>query len=287
MSPIIALMTDFGLSDTYVGTMKGVILRIAPDATIVDLTHGIGPQNLLEASVKLASAVPYFPAETVYVVVVDPGVGSRRDAVIVETAVGRFVCPNNGVLTQVLRTYPPLRAVRLTERAQLYCLPEISATFHGRDVFAPVGAHLARGASMDVFGDPCTPDSLMICDLPAVSAESGPDGRVHLLVPILYPDHFGNLITALTATQWRAWVEHSGRTVLEAERDARISAGDAQWQGIVRTYSDVARGTPVAYWGSSHHLEIGIREGNAAATLHLRAGDPVAVTLYGLSDAST
>ncbi|MCS6776945.1 MAG: SAM-dependent chlorinase/fluorinase [Chloroherpetonaceae bacterium] len=286
MSPIIALMTDFGLSDTYVGTMKGVILCIAPGATIVDLTHGIGPQNLLEASLKLASVVAYFPPETVYVVVVDPGVGSQRDAVIVETAIGRFVCPNNGVLTQVLRTYPPLRVVRLTEKARPYCLPEISATFHGRDIFAPVGAHLAQGVPMETFGDPCASESLVTCDIPAVDVASGPDGRIRLSVPILYPDHFGNLITALTVTQWLAWVEHSGRTAPDVERDVQISAGDMQWQGIVRTYSDVARGAPVAYWGSSHHLEIGIREGNAVDTLHLRAGDSVTVTLYGLPGAS-
>src|SRR5581483_4316382 len=151
---VITLTTDFGLDDIYVGVMKGVLLGIAPNARLVDLTHAIAPQNILEASLRLAAAVPYFPPGTIHLVVVDPGVGSERRAVVVETEQSRFVAPDNGVLTAPLRQNPARRVLILGEAARPYFRHPVSATFHGRDLFAPIAAHLAAGLPLEALGEP-------------------------------------------------------------------------------------------------------------------------------------
>lgn len=265
--PLITLTTDFGLIDTYVGVMKGVILGIAPQARLVDLTHDIAPQNVLEASVCLEAAIDYFPEGTIHLVVVDPGVGTERAAIVVQTETCRFVAPDNGVLTLPLRRRPAQRVVQLGAAAQPYFRQPVSATFHGRDVFAPIAAHLAAGVPLDALGDPISPESLTTLPLPEPRAERTAARAFVLRLHILYTDRFGNLITDLTHARWAAWQEELGGSKADLSGQVAVQAGDRRWQGIARTFADVADGSPLAYWGSAGRLEIAIRNGNAAWTL--------------------
>src|SRR5215212_4325613 len=148
--PVIALLTDFGTRDHYAGTMKGVALGICPDATLVDISHDLAPHDVLAGALELAAAYRYFPAGTIFLVVVDPGVGSTRRGLAVDTGDYKFVAPDNGVLTAVLDEHPPKRIVELTERK--YARPTVSRTFEGRDRFAPAAAWLAKGLDLAAFG---------------------------------------------------------------------------------------------------------------------------------------
>src|SRR5947207_13412974 len=168
--PVIALLTDFGTRDHYAGTMKGVALGICPDATLVDISHELPPQDLLGAALELAAAYRYFPAGTIFLVVVDPGVGSARRGIAAEAGDYKFVAPDNGVLTGVLDEHAPKRVVELTERK--YARPTVSRTFEGRDRFAPAAAWLAKGI-----------------DLPALGRPAGTIHRVDLPQPELDGDH--------------------------------------------------------------------------------------------------
>ncbi len=260
--PLITLTTDFGLSDTYVSVMKGVMLSIAPLARLVDITHQIAPQNSREASIKLESAVPFFPPGTVHLVVVDPGVGSMRKNCVVETKRAFYVAPDNGVLTLPLRLDPPVRAVHFTDNCTPYALQTVSATFHGRDLFAPIAAHIASGLDMEQLGDMWIADSESQCPLisldfpePALSADGS------LLCSILYIDHFGNIITNLGSNMLKNWMANT------LPCSIAIQSKEVKWKGISRTFADVAPGEPLAYVGSSGRLELAVRDGNAAAQL--------------------
>lgn len=282
--PLITLTTDFGLVDTYVGVMKGVIYSIAPNARLVDLTHDIAPQNILEASARLEAAIDYFPPGTIHVVVVDPGVGSDRTSCVVQTDRALFVAPDNGVLTMPLRRSPAIRAIRLTQKAQPYCLPNVSATFHGRDMFAPLAAHLANGLELEALGEEIAPDDLI--NLPLFLPESGQDanGFACLCLRILYADRFGNLITNLAQGYWEQWRNYIFQKEGAARPDARdaevqIWVGGQTWKGIARTFADVAPGELLAYWGSSEKLEIGVRDGNAASMLQTSPGAAMTICI--------
>src|SRR6476620_8334330 len=152
MRPVIALLSDFGARDHYAGTMKGVMLGICPDVTLVDITHDIAPHDVLEGSLQLAASFKYFPAGTIFLAVVDPGVGSTRRGIAAEAGDYRFVGPDNGVLTAALRESPPKRVVELTERR--YARPTVSRTFEGRDRFAPAAAWLGKGIELTALGRP-------------------------------------------------------------------------------------------------------------------------------------
>ena len=186
MRPVIALLSDFGTRDHYAGTMKGVILNICPDATLVDITHEVPPHDVLDGSLQLAAAARYFPAGTIFLAVVDPGVGSARRGIAAEAGDYRFVAPDNGVLTSVLRDWPPKKIVELTDRR--YARPTVSRTFEGRDRFAPAAAWLAKGTQLTALGRPA-PDYHRL-DIPvAVVDESSVAGVV------LRVDRFGNVVT--------------------------------------------------------------------------------------------
>src|SRR5881409_773879 len=184
--PVIALLTDFGTRDHYAGTMKGVALGICPDATLVDISHDLPAHDVLCAALELAAAYKYFPAGTIFLVVVDPGVGSARRGIAAEAGDYKFVAPDNGVLTAVLDEHPPKRVVELTERK--YARPTVSRTFEGRDRFAPAAAWLAKGAELSAFGRPAGAIHRVEIPQPA----SGPD---RLTGEVLRVDRFGNLIT--------------------------------------------------------------------------------------------
>src|SRR5580704_19359622 len=152
--PVIALLTDFGVRDHYAGTMKGVVLGICPDAALVDISHEVPPHDVLAGALELAASYRYFPSGTIFLVVVDPGVGSTRRGIAADTGDYRFVAPDNGVLTAVLDEHPAKRVVELTERK--YARPTVSRTFEGRDRFAPAAAWLAKGVDLTALGRPLT-----------------------------------------------------------------------------------------------------------------------------------
>lgn len=253
---LITLATDFGTRDPFVGLMKGAILSIAPGATIVDLTHAIEPGDILAGALALEAVVGVFPPEAIHVGVVDPGVGSSRAAVALRTDAGVFVGPDNGLFTLALARAPLRRAVRLTNPR--YHRPAVSATFHGRDIFAPVAAHLALGASLDDLGEPI--DKLVTLDVPRPRR----DGDT-LILHVLHVDRFGNLITDLVASEHPDWL--SARS--------RLLVGDTTIRSIRRTFADVAPGQPVAYVGSLGRLEIAVRDGSAAATMRVGRGETI------------
>lgn len=277
--PVVTLTTDFGLSDAYVGIMKGIILSIAPHAQIVDITHNVAPQNIREASAKLETAVAYFPAHTLHVAVVDPGVGTARNAVVVETETCRFVAPDNGLLTLPLHRVAPVRVIRLNEKAIPYLRHPVSATFQGRDVFAPIAAHLVQGVLPETLGEEISPAELATWAVADVETFRNAQGQSLLRVPVLYADHFGNLITDLTYEQWADWLQNLGEIMEDATRRVWILAGETRWQSLARTFAEAPVGAPLAYWGSAGRLEVAVRDGSAAAALSLAPGERITLTL--------
>ena len=252
---VITLTTDFGTSDGYVGTMKGVILSIAPDVRLVDISHEIAPQNIRQAAYVLHAAAPYFPAGTIHLAVVDPGVGSTRRALVIKSSHAFWVGPDNGLFTLLLSDEPDAVCHAITN-AQ-YLLPSIGSTFHGRDVFAPVAAHLARGVELAELGPRA--DDPVTFDIPVPTQQ--PDGS--WLGHVLYADHFGNLITSVTSS------------LLEGMGGVEITIGQWRITSVRSTYADAAPGELVALVGSSGQLEIAVVNGNAAQALGLGPDAPI------------
>jgi S-adenosylmethionine hydrolase len=267
--PIISLTTDFGQADGYVGTMKGVILGICPEAALVDISHEIRPQAVRQAAYVLSTAVPYFPAGAVHLVVVDPGVGSDRRPIAVQTQRAIYVAPDNGVLNLVLARDAARLVVHL--EAPGYCLSQVSATFHGRDIFAPAAAHLACGADPRHMGALLPASDLV--HLPNLTPTPNPDGSYQ--AHVLHIDRFGNLVTNIPLTKGQTPISNIPPT--EGRTPIRITIGREQITGLHRTFADVPPGALLAYVGSSGYLEIAEREGNASARLGVDLGDPVHV----------
>lgn len=250
---IITFTTDFGLSDGYVGIMKGVILGITADVQLVDISHDITPQNVRQGSFVLSNAVPYFPKGTVHLAVVDPGVGSNRRPLLVTTPQASFVGPDNGLFTFAL--VQPGAQAWVLDRPQ-YWLPAISRTFHGRDIFAPVVAHLARGVPPEALGSPVSDPIRLEPLLPQR------EGNRHIVGHVIHVDRFGNLITNVPAA-WLAdgtWsCEIAGRHI------ARLS----------ETYSAAPAGELLALISSGGMLEVAVRNGNAAQFLGAGPGQAI------------
>lgn len=262
---VITLLTDFGLQDGYVAAMKGVILRIAPHARLVDFTHDVAPQAIGEASFLLQAGYSYFPAGTVHLVVVDPGVGSERRAMAVATPEAFFVAPDNGVLAPVIEEArkefgDQVEMVQLSEPR--YWLPQISATFHGRDIFAPVAAHLLNGVPLRSLGPPLDAFEPGTLEPPRV----GPEGTIY--GQIVHVDRFGNCITNITARHLQEGGIDDQLTVEVAGRQVR---------GLYRTYSAGPIGVPIALISSSGHLELALPHGHASRALGVVAGDRLRV----------
>ena len=240
MRRIITLLTDFGLRDAYVGVMKGVILGIAPGASLVDLTHGVPPQDVRAGAFLLMTAFHFFPRGTIHVAVVDPGVGTERKIVAATAAGHAFVGPDNGVLRWAIqRAGGPDAAVSI--EAPEYRLPHVSHTFHGRDVIAPAAAHLAAGAALEALGPP-------MAELAGAPFPSPKRVGADLVGEVVYVDHFGNCVTNLPP-----------------------EAGAVEVRGTQlrrhRTYAEGAAGEPLALVGSAGFLEIAVPGGSAAQQL--------------------
>jgi hypothetical protein len=250
---IITLTTDFGTADGYVGAMKGVILGIVPDVRLVDLSHEIGAQDVRGAAYVLSRAAPFFPAGTIHLAVVDPGVGSQRRPLLVTTPRASFVGPDNGLFTFALADADA--AVYVLDRPEFW-RPDVSYTFHGRDVFAPVAAHLARGTVPRDLGSPVT-DPVR---LPELAAQRGADG--HFIGHIIHVDRFGNLITDIPGGWMRGgrwYAEVAGRRIGH----------------FGSTYADAVAGALLILVSSGGTLEIAARDGNAAAQLNVGVGEVV------------
>jgi len=250
---VISLTTDFGLSDWFVGSMKGVIAGIQPDTRIIDLTHGISPGNIHAAAFALAVSYDCFPTRTIHVVVVDPGVGSARPAIAVRTRRYDFVAPDNGVLSFALAK-ETLRSVRRLERAEFFHRP-VSHTFHGRDIFAPVAASLSQGLAFSRLG----PKTDAWVRLPWPEVQERPSG---LRGEVVHIDRFGNAITNLK----NSWVEETPSlhgTILLRSKAIRVRD----------CYAAVPPGSTVAVPGSTGYLELAMNGGSIAEELHLKVGD--------------
>src|SRR5215207_2640732 len=224
MRPVIALLSDFGTRDHYAGTMKGVILNICPDATLVDITHEVPPHDVLDGSLELAAAYRYFPPGTIFLTVVDPGVGSARRGIAAEAGDYRFVAPDNGVLTVVLDETPAKKVVELTERR--YARPTVSRTFEGRDRFAPAAAWLAKGIDLGALGRPA--GTVQRLDIPRPEIDS-----VSLGGQVLRVDRFGNLITNIDRRTFEKFAAGGALT---------IGIGDQHVSRVVSTYADAGSG---------------------------------------------
>jgi S-adenosylmethionine hydrolase len=264
MRPIIGLVTDFGTRDHYVGALKGAILSVAPDAQVVDVLHEVAPHDVEGGAFALAAAFPAFPGGTVFVAVVDPGVGSSRRGLAIEAGPYRFVGPDNGLLTDVLADHPAARVHAVTNR-RLW-RDDVAPTFHARDVFGPVAAHLALGVGIEEVGPPVA-DALRLPRAPV--RELGKDEWEGTIAQV---DRFGNLISnvsarALDGILSAAAVGPSGVVVAVTGVAAPL----------VRTYSDVLPGEPCALLGSSGRLEFAVNGGSAAAMLGAGRGAPVRI----------
>lgn len=245
-SGIITLTTDFGLRDPYVAEVKGVILGIQSMATLVDVTHEIPPGDVASAADMLLEAVPYFPSGTVHLAVVDPGVGGTRRAIAAEAGGHLFVGPDNGIFHPLLKVHPGGRVFHL--RDERFFREEISRTFHGRDVFAPVAAHLASGRDPADMGEPVI-DPVGLDEALPTADDSGLVGRV------MRVDRFGNLITNIKGDDLKG---------IQASGDPVIEVGDLRVVGIRSCYEDVPPGEALALMGSTGRLELSVNRGRAS-----------------------
>ncbi len=267
-SPIV-LLTDFGLRDPYVGQMKGVILGIAPEARIVDLTHDVPPQDVGAAARILQESWTYFPEHTVFVSVVDPGVGTDRACLCVGAEMRWFLAPDNGLLGFLQEEERIDCAFRIENRRLM--LPEVSSTFHGRDIFAPVAAHLAGELDVAELGP--VVDRIVEIDEPRPTRLAAGT----MLGEVVHVDRFGNLITNVEAQHLRTLVyDMHGSAPLEA-CGLFIEAGEHSVGVLERTYGSVPSGTSLALIGSSGRLEVAVNGGSAAQALGLAVGTPVRI----------
>jgi S-adenosylmethionine hydrolase len=258
---LITLTTDFGLSDQFAGVMKGVIAGIAPTARVIDISHDIAVYNVAEAAFVIAEAWPFFPRGTIHVIVVDPGVGSSRRPLLAQAGGHFFIGPDNGVLSMVFDAAPP--KVRVISNPKLM-RSEISRTFHGRDVFAPAAAHLAKGIKPAAFGKRITDYVRLWTSKPA------PAGRNKWRGTILKVDRFGNLITNFAAAEFEG----------VKTRPFELRAGAQRIHRLALNYAETEAREIFAIIGSSGYVEIAANQSSAADLIGCSAGAPVELDLY-------
>lgn len=262
---IITLMTDFGLEDGYVASMKGVILGIFPTAVLVDVSHLVPPQDICAGAFLLATVYRHFPAGTVHLVVVDPGVGTSRRGLVVTGGDYCFVGPDNGLFSWVLQEESEWQAYSLDNPC--YRRAEVSSTFHGRDIFAPAAAHLLAGVPAGAFGAPCTP---IAADWSRVVR-----GTQRMSGVVIHIDHFGNVITNLRDRDVQC---------MSAGEGLLLTIGPHRVTRFIDTYAEAEPGEPAALIGSSGFLEIAVNRGNAAERLRANRGETVVLMPWGLAD---
>jgi S-adenosylmethionine hydrolase len=258
--PIVTLTTDFGEGSPYTAQMKAVILSLNPESIIVDITHSIPAQDIRQGAIVLDDVTPRFPPRSIHVAVVDPGVGTEREIVFARLGERSYVAPDNGLLSRLARRSPPDQVFALTEPR--YWLAEVSSTFHGRDIMAPVAAHLSLGLAPARLGE----SRRRLVDLDWGEPRVEPRRIVGSIESV---DAFGNLISDITE---ELLPEQTG------DRELTVRCGRWEVQGIVRSYGQRSRSSLVALIGSSGRLELAIVEGDAARTLNAAIGDAITVS---------
>jgi hypothetical protein len=273
---MITLTTDFGLDDPYVGVMKGVMLSIAPEAQLVDLSHAVPAQDVRTAAYVVYAAQPYFPKGTVHLAVIDPGVGTERLPIAIQTAQALFVGPDNGLFTYVMEDAAHWKATTLSNPE--YHLAHVSKVFHGRDIFAPAAAHLSIGLDLDRLGDPV--ENPVRLPLPYLVP-----GRQELKGEVLHIDRFGNVVTSVGRLRWNgedlildpAFRADPAHEIRFASHTATVEIAGRTVHGIQPTYGTVEIGEMMALVGSTGFLELAVRQGSAARRLDVRPGAAVIV----------
>ncbi|UCD89780.1 MAG: SAM-dependent chlorinase/fluorinase [Desulfobacterales bacterium] len=264
---IVTLLTDFGIEDAYVGTMKGVILSVNPSAVIIDITHHVEPQNIIQAAYIISSYYRYFPKKTVHIIVVDPGVGSDRDIIAVNARGNIFLAPDNGVLTLLIDEGKVDTIVRI-ENTRFFLKP-VSQTFHGRDIFAPIGAHISKGIDIKALGPPLEQKDLVHFRIskPYVTAKGA------LVGEIVSVDRFGNCITNID--------ENCLAKLYRTAQDERLEIiiGDKRIHGVSHSYFNAEPQNPLAVMGSFGYLEIALNHGNARNYFNTKIGDTIRLVL--------
>ena len=263
---IITLLTDFGTEDAYVGMMKGVILTINPQAVIVDITHHIDPQDVIQAAYLIKSSYRYFPKGTVHLLVVDPGVGSDRSIVALEIMEHILLAPDNGVLT-LLMDEGKTDAIVSVENTR-YFLEPVSRTFHGRDIFAPVGAHLCRGLDIKNLGSSLDQQNLVHLKI----SKPYSSGNHQLVGTVLWFDRFGNCISNIDAALLEKMDKSGSGKMLE------VKIGKHTIKGISLNYAETEPKCPLAIIGGFGYLEIALNKGNAKHALGIEKGDTITLT---------
>ena len=263
---VVTLLTDFGTADEYVGVMKGVLLSICPSISVVDISHHIEPQDVAQAAFMIPAYFHFFPAGTIHIVVVDPGVGSRRRIVAAHLDPHFFLAPDNGVLSFLLRDQKSATIIEVSNSD--YFLEPLSPTFHGRDIFAALGGHLACGAKIDALGARITKQDLV--QLPDLSCRVSENGE--LVGKIVSVDRFGNLITNIDAIQLDAFQKSN------AIKQPCIRIGALAIRGLSKTYADAAPEALLALIGNRGYMEIAVNCGSARKQLNAAIGDAVRIT---------
>lgn len=264
--PVITLLTDFGVADGFIGVMKGVMLQIAPQARLIDISHDLPPFSIAGAAFLNQWSYGYFPQGTAHLCVVDPGVGTSRGMLAVQVSGHYFIAPDNGVLSPVLRINEPKTVVSITNKQ--YWMDKVSHTFHGRDIFSPVAAHLSAGVAIEEMGE--INDAPIL--LPALELTFRDDS---ISCQIEYTDRFGNLITTLPDYRFHDWMEEKGINY----KHLQIQAGDIMIDGISSSYGEKQAGELLAVFDGYNRLEISVNQGNAKIVTGLDYGDSVLLTI--------
>ncbi len=263
---IISLLTDFGNIDEYVGVMKGVILSVNPCATIVDISHNVGSQDIVQAAYLIESAYKFFPKKTVHVIVVDPGVGTKRAILAVKLKDHFFLAPDNGVLSLILEKRDVESIIKVEN--QKYFLDCVSPTFHGRDIFAPVAAHISKGVQLEKFGPLILQQDVKRINLekPYVSYKG------ELVGAIISVDRFGNLITNIKKTDLNHFIKNRKKKVV-------FQVGGCEIGGLSEKYTDVKPNKPLVITGSRGYIEIALNCGDASCFFSAKQGDIVKISI--------
>jgi S-adenosyl-L-methionine hydrolase (adenosine-forming) len=264
MSPLITLTTDFGLQDEFVGAMKGVILSICPTAKLIDITHDIRPQDIQHAALILQSSYSYFPKKSIHIAVVDPGVGTDRRIIALKQSDYLFLAPDNGILSPFFSGDSIAHQVTNTD----FFLDSVSATFHGRDIFAPVAAHLAKGVQLDELGPRIKVNKLI--DRPFSAAFITDTSLKGAVIDI---DRFGNLVTNITQQDIDTFASKNQTSLI-------LSLNGKEIRGIDITFGNAQPGAPVALLGSRKLLEIAVNQGSAAQLFNARIKDEISLSCH-------
>ncbi|MDE1888772.1 MAG: SAM-dependent chlorinase/fluorinase [Planctomycetota bacterium] len=287
----ITLLTDFGYQDAYAGIMKGIIAEINPLANIIDICHNVPPQDIFNGAYLLYTAYKYFPKDTIHVAIVDPGVGSKRDIVCMKTKDYFFLVPNNGILSFIVQEEKPKGIFRVTNNK--YFLPTTSNTFHGRDIFAPIAAHLSLGVKPQLLGIKISQLTLLDIPKPTSKKTGILEGQ------IIYIDRFGNLITnikrehlaqySLNQTQNKdQWSEDRSQTSDTLKKTSKkkiplpcntieTTIGKKKIRGLSKTYTDAKPGEPLVLFGSAGFLEVSVNQGNAQKYFRVNNGNKIII----------